>query len=402
MSTQNSSSSSRTGYVSGAFVLALAALIIGCGGGGGGSSTTSSTGRTATGSTSTGTTSTGTTSTGTTSTGTTSTGTTSTGTTSGVLAPNTILYSTTPDFGTTINLIQIDSKGNNSKQLASFPSANYSAVGLNPAVSGIKVFSYTTGTGATPLYGIYQGGSVNIKGAAPIVAPTYTFISQIQVSVDGAYVYYTAAAGSAGNFELYKVSINGGAPIVLDSANIYTFNVDSFNGSRVTYDKNYTYLNGNSKSAVFIRTTAASGNPVSITNDPSSDYSRPQFSKDATQIVLVSNKDDAQYDVYTMSASATSTNGSGLTRVTNSPTISKYFGATLSADGTQAAFIGLDNTGGTASGVFVSGAIGTSGATTQIVTDAGVQPGIYWTSAAGRSRGGTTGFFGARRPGIRR
>jgi hypothetical protein len=319
-----------------------------------------------------------------------------------VLSPNTILYSTTPDFGTTINLVQVNPDGTGSKQLASVPSANYSAVALNPAVSGVKVFSYTTGTGANPVYGIYQGGTVSFKGATQIVPPTYSLVGQIQVSVDGAFVYYTASVGSAGNFELYKVSINGGTPTVLDTDDIYTFNVDAVNGSRVTYDKNYTYLNGNSKSAVFLRSTAVSGTATSITSDASSDYSRPQFSKDGTQIVLVSDKDDAQYDVYTMSSSATSTNGSGLTRVTNAPTLSKYFGATLSADGTKAAFIGLDNTGGTASGVFVTSTIGSGGANTQIVNDPSVQPGIYWTSSSGRARGGTTGFFGSRKPGARR
>lgn len=260
------------------------------------------------------------------------------------------------------------------------------------------MFAYTTGTGSTPLYGIYEGGSVSIKGATQVLAPGYAFISQIQVSVDGGSVYFTAAASSTANFELYKVPIGGGTPIVLDSSDIYTFNVDPVSGSQVVYDKNYTYLNGNSKSAVFLRSTAASGTPISITNDDSSDYSRPQFSKDASQIVMVSDKDSASYDVYTLSAKATSTNGSNLTRVTNLPNVSKYFGASLSADGSKAAFIGIDNAGGTGSGVYVSGAIGSSNPSIQIVSDNGVQPGIYWTSSSGRARGGTTGFYYWRRP----
>ncbi len=254
------------------------------------------------------------------------------------------------------------------------------------------MFGYTTGTGASPLYGIYKNNQISINGASKIVGAVYVDIAQIQVSIDGVWVYYIASTSASGNYELYKVSSGGGTPVVLDSDDIFSFNVDSLNGSEVVYDKQYAYANGNSPYSVLIRPTALSGKASLLTNDNTNDYDTPQFSKDGTQVILVSDKDNTNWDVYTMSASTVSTNGSGLTRVTNS-TINKLAGVTFSADGTKAAYVGMDLVNNVATGVYESGAIGAGTSSTLILTDLSIIPGIYWTSSIGRSLTGPTGYF---------
>ena len=276
--------------------------------------------------------------------------------------------------------------------LASLSSANFRSVALNPAVTAQKVFGYTTGTGTTPLYGIYKNNQISLNGATKIVAATYFDIAQIQVSFDGAWVYYIASTSANGNYELYKVAITGGTPVVLVSDDVYTFNVDSYNGTRIVYDKQYAYSNGNSPYSVLIRPTTNTGTATVITNDNTNDYDTPQFSKDGTQIILVSDKDNTNWDVYTMSSSAISTNGSGLTRVTNSA-INKLAGVTFSADGTQAAYVGVDLTNNVATGIYVTGTIGTGTSSSLVYTDLSIIPGIYWTSNIGRATYGTNGYF---------
>jgi len=260
-------------------------------------------------------------------------------------------------------------------------------IALNPAVKNQVVFGYSPSASTPPLLGIYKNSSVSPTGATQIVTPTYTFIASIQVSLDGSFVYYIAAIGSGDTF-LYKVPITGGTPVQLDTDQVFTANVDVVNGSMITYDKLVSYSNGNILSAVFVRSTASSATPIQLTNDSNSNYACPQFSKDGTKIALESDKADSNFEVYVMSA----TDGSNLTQITNDPTIAKqYTGVAYSADGTAVAYIGET------AGVYKSPPIGNTGSSAQLVNDATVNDGLYWTSTTGRARGGTTAYLGHRR-----
>ncbi len=356
-------SSPRSTAIAAASFFAFAALVIGCGGGGGG------------GGTSTGT-----------STGTvtgTATGTVTGTATGGVFTSNVIVYSDTTDAYTSINYKQVNPDGSSKKLLYNMPTKNYQGLGLNPAVQGQTVFGYAPAGGASPVFGIYKNIGVYGGSATQLVAPVYSVITSIQISIDGAWIYYIAAIG-AGNTQLYKIPITGGVPIVLDSGEINSAFVDTVDGTRITYDKYYTFLDGNNVDSIFVRPTTTSGTPVQLTTDSKANYSNPQFSKDGTKIVFVSDKDDANGEVYLMSA----TDGSGITKLTNNPTINKMGnGVTMSADGTKASYIGMD-TVGTAFGVYTSGAVGTSNPSTLIVSDLTILPGIYWTSSNGRAVAG--------------
>jgi hypothetical protein len=275
---------------------------------------------------------------------------------------------------------------------------------VNPAFSAGSgnaqvVFGYAPKGGANPLYGIYSGiySGPQIIGstATQIVPPTYRAISSIQVANAGSFVYYVAQSNRSGNFELYGVPINGGAPTVFDSGDIGSASVETYYGYEITYDKTVSYPNGNSYQAIFVIPASNGATPVQLTNDAGSNFECPQFSKDNTQIVFISDKDDASGEVYTMNA----TNGSGIVKVTNNPTIGKMGnGVTFSADGTQTAYIGVDTSAsGAATGVYTTASITPNSSSTLIVPDPNVWPGIYWTNFNGQARGGTTGYLVNRR-----
>jgi len=231
-----------------------------------------------------------------------------------------------------------------------------------------------------------------------IVPATYSFIESIQVSFDGNWVYFVAPIGN-GNPALYKVPITGGTPIVLDNSGyIYSVNVDVVDGSMATYDKRITNSSGANVSAIFSLSTSGSGSPTLLADDSSHNYEFPQFSKDATQIVFESDRDDPNFEIYVMSATGGSFNGSGLTQVTNLPDVAKQDGVSFSADGKSTVFVGSGPTP-SQTGVYHSGLIGSSPPEncTLIVHDSTIQAGLYWTSVGGRSQGGTTGYLSRRR-----
>jgi hypothetical protein len=288
--------------------------------------------------------------------------------------PYVILYSNSSDFGATSNLIQVNPDGSGKKQLLHLPE-NYQGIALNLAVPGEKIFGYSPSSGDGPTYGLYRNSSISTTGMVQIVPPTYSFIASIQVSSDGAWVYFVAAIGTGDSY-LYKVATKGGTPIVLDNSSyVYTANVDTVNGSKITYDKDYVYPDGTLQSAIFVRSTSANAAPTLLIDDSGANYGCPQFSPDGTKIAFVSDKDDANMEVYLVSAS-----GGSIVQMTNAPSISKVFtGVTFSPDGSSTAFIGLG------SGLYRTGTIGSSNAPSLIVSDSTVLGGIYWTGNGGRS-----------------
>lgn len=315
---------------------------------------------------------------------------------SGALQPNMIFYSNTPDNGATTVLNQVKPDGTGKSILASLP-ANYQGISMNPAAKGQMTFGYSPSGSSPPLYGIYENSSISPTGAKQIVAPSYSFVESMQVSFDGHWLYLVAAIG-ANNPVLYKVSMTNGSTQVLDNTGfIYSANVDVVTGTTVTYDKDTVYPNGNDKSAIYSLPTSG-GTPTLLANDPNDNYEFPQFSKDGSRIVCLCDKDNPNFEVYVLSAQGGSTNGSGLTQVTNLPAIAKENGVTFSADGNSTAFIGLAD-GVAGSGLYVSGQIGAKpiAAPSLIVNDDTVEAGLYWTSSTGRAVGGATAFLAKRR-----
>ena len=86
----------------------------------------------------------------------------------------------------------------------------------------------------------------------------------------------------------------------MDNGFVFSANVDVVNGSQVVYDKLITPSAGATPvSQVFTRSTSASGTPVQVTDGTTpTTIQFPQFSKDASQIVMVSDKDYANFEVY--------------------------------------------------------------------------------------------------------
>ncbi|HEY0866373.1 MAG TPA: hypothetical protein VGE01_03285, partial [Fimbriimonas sp.] len=167
--------------VVGAVTVSLLALLIGCGGGGGGGSTIGGTNSTS-GNTG------GTNATGG-NTGST-TGSTTGGDNSGtpgVLPPNKVFYSiTNPSNGLT-EIWHTDprpeSEGGVRTKFATLPSSNDStavvAFAPHPTVQNSFFFAYQASPGAQ--IGIYRSTTFNIDTATQIVAPSYSYVSQLQV-----------------------------------------------------------------------------------------------------------------------------------------------------------------------------------------------------------------------------
>jgi len=310
----------------------------------------------------------------------------------GALTPNVIFYANSPDNGNTIGMNMINPDGSGKTSLGTLP-PGFQGIAMNPAVLGQKVFGYSPGNSTSATYGIFSNNRISSVGATQIVKPTYSFIESMQVSLDGAWVYYVASIGA--NYPaLYKVSITGGTPITLDNTGfIMSANVDTVTGTMVTYDKEIVLGNGNNVSAVYVLSTKG-GVPTLVTNDQANNYEMPQFSKDASQIVLESDKDHSNFEVYTMSASNISVNGSGLTQVTDSPNVAKQDGVSFSADGTTTSYVG-QGLGAANTGIYVSGLIGANppAPSTLVVQDSTVQAGMYWTSFGGRSTSGLTAYL---------
>lgn len=298
---------------------------------------------------------------------------------SDTIPPNVLLYSVTSDYGNTSDLFQVSPDGSGKKKLFHMP-AYYQGVGLNLAVPGQKVFGYAPNGGTNPTHGIYKNNAISTSGMIQLVRPTYSFIENVQVSSDGAWVYFVAATGN-GDAYLYKVSSSGGTPILLDNSSfVYTASVDIVDGSLITYDKDYTYQDGTVRSAVFVRSTASSATPRLLIDDSSANYGCPMFSPDGTKIAFVSDKDDANMEVY-----VTGVGGGDIQQVTAAPTISKqYTGVAFSPDGDSTAFVGYN------SGVFLTGKIGSLSTPSLIVSDQTVTGGLYWTSSNGRAQVGSS------------
>ena len=183
------------------------------------------------------------------------------------------------------------------------------------------------------------------------------------------------------------MGINGGTVSTLDTA--YVAHVRDA-GDMVVYDN---IPAGSATSQVFIRPTTIAGSPVQLTTDTANNYESPQWSKDGTKVILLSDKDNPQFDAYLTNATV----GAALTRVTNLANVDKTQGVTLNPDGTVAAFVGVGTVDIGSSGIYRSSSIGVGSITqTQIVTDALVESGIYWTGSNGRSRGQVSAFFGRR------
>lgn len=332
-------------------VASLALLILGCGGGGGGSNGSGG----------------------------------STG--SGVLPSNVLLYTTTPDSGVTLNVMQINPDGTSKTQVASLGAA-FEGFAFDPAVKKQVVFGYSPSGTTNPIFGIYRNaaGIASGTGAVQVVPPQYSYVSSVQVSNDGKFVYYVAAVG-LNDTQLFRVPIGGGSVKTIDFAFSAELNAA---GDTVVYDKIPT---GGTTNQIYISPADGTAPPTALTSDVSHNYETPQWSKDGTKLVLASDKDNSLFEIYTMAPTA----GAPLTQVSNLANVDKSQGVSLSPDGTMAAFIGISGDT-TKAGVYRTASFGTNPITqTQVVVDPNVLNGIYWTGSNGRAIGNANGFIARRR-----
>lgn len=337
-----------------------AAIVIGCGGGGGGTTTAT----TATATTSTATTSTATTSTATTATATTSTATTSgatgltDGSISGVLSANTIYYTSSNN-----SIRAVNPDGTNDRQLITYDATLVQAAIPHPQVANQWLFSATPAAGGN--YGLFRNSTLTTSGAIQIVAPNYNFIDSINVSPDGATVYFVGSVGTGIN-TLYSVPMTGGTPTRIDDADSAFLNMK---GDYLLYSK----LVG-SAGQLFKIGTAAGSTAIRITTDVK-DYVSAQWNKAGDRIVASVAATD--YDLYAMAKDGTS-----LVRLTTTPTISEL-AASFSPDGSQVAFTSLNNDS-TQSGIYKMSSTA-PGVATLVLLSPNVGGQIYWSGTNGRA-----------------
>ncbi len=256
---------------------------------------------------------------------------------------------------------------------SSIPS-NIAAVGLNSEVANRLVFARAATVDAQ--YGIYRNATVSMTGATELVSPRYDFVSSLQISSNGAWVYYVGQTGNVS--ALYKVSINGGSPITLVPNDVLFAHVNQA-GNRLVYSQ----LMSNNTASLFVRGVEVGDVPVQITENSGTegfDADRPQFSKNGTRIVF-SRLGTVTYDLWTMSS-----NGGGFQRITNTADADE-FGGSFNSDGTQVSFAAVDIIS-SQSGIYRTSTSGVNVGRTALVLSTSVGDSTYWTSASGRARSG--------------
>jgi hypothetical protein len=347
-------------------VVALAAVVLGCGGGGGGGG--GSNGSSATTATTANPTTTATTVT-------TATNGTSAGTdgNAGNLPANRVFYVEDDPTGTTydVKFIAEDGSGAGTYQ-AGFP-LDSTANSPDPSAPGQIVFAAQP-AGSTKL-GIYRNTSTSTSGATTIVAPSYGEIISLQVARDGSKVVYVAANTLGGDPGVYVVSTNPGAtPVRLDDALDASL---SSAGDRVVYNK-YPASGGLPDIYVFV---LGEGAPHRITND-SPDEAEPQFSKDGSQIVFsqsVSGSD--RYRLVKVNLQT------GATAVLDPLPTASLRGPSFNSDATRVSFVGQSPTDDSVNGIYTASATDGTGLS-KLVTSVRLMPVTYWTTPLGRGPGG--------------
>src|SRR5262249_32678840 len=142
-------------------------------------------------------------------------------------------------------------------------------------------------------------------------------------------LYYVAAVAGASEPNLYKVSLTGGAPVLLDSAEDANLNAT---GDKLVYSK----IPVGATTEIFTRGVNAGDTATRLTNNDFEDEFA-QWSKDGTKIVFSSSPAGSLH-IYTMNA-----DGSNVTQVSNTANADDL-SPTFNGTGSQVAFYSLGNT----------------------------------------------------------
>jgi Tol biopolymer transport system component len=284
------------------------------------------------------------------------------------------VFYTVPGLDNTeFRYIKPDGTGDTS--FATLPS-NVAAVGLNAGVASRLVFAHRDNNAAK--YGIYRNATVNMTGATTLVAPAYDFVSSLQVSSNGEFVYYV---GTTGNVDaLYKLPINGGAPTTLVTSGVFSAHV-SLAGDRVAFSQ----IQSNNRGAIFVRSTANVDVPVQLTDFEGTDgfdADYPQFSKDGARIVFSSNRlSTITFDLWTVPSV-----GGNFQRLTNTPDADEI-GASFNGTGTMVSFVAID-IDSEKTGIWRTSSTTVGGGRTALRLSSSVGSSTYWTTANGRASRG--------------
>ncbi|AIE86905.1 TolB family protein [Fimbriimonas ginsengisoli] len=366
-----------TGALCAATLTALAAIVIGCGGGGGDGGMTGGGITTSTASASASASASATASAGTTATA--SAGT-NAGAGAGVLAPNKIYYSEQADTGISVRSIDPNGSAASDAQFDLLPTG-FEALAVN-SKDNQRYFAQRTSDLAN--LGIYRNATVNMTGASELVAPTYAFVSSMQVSLDGTVLYYVAAKSGDIQPALYKLALTpGAAPVKLDSA--WTAHI-SPSGTFAVYTKQVADA-GPTK--IFVRGLADGATPTQLTTGATFEDA-PQWNKQGTRIVFGRSTDGAIYDVWSMAA-----NGTGLQQITDTADVSED-SPTYNQAGDMVAYV-ADSSDFAKKGLFRNSVAGVNQGKVPVKQDPQILPGAYWSGSNGRSRAALAAYLASHR-----
>jgi len=326
--------------------LALAVALVGCGGGGGGGTSTTTTPTT-------------------------------TSTAGANLPANTILYGEANGTDSNFDLNAISPDGTNGRTYLANLSGKILLFAVNPAVEDqFFVAADLTGDG---FFGIYKTTGLDLDTAIQVVAPQFSYVASLAVTMNGGNVVFTAA-DALGVSNLYSIPASGGTATKLALAD----------GSAISPADNDTIVYVGAPAGVgdfnqvFTRSLAAGagGSSTQITTE-AINHLLPTFSRDGKTLAWWEESDiNRRLAIYKVSTAAT-------IRLSNPANL--YPQATaFSSTGTRVVTVAADDAG--RGGILTQLTDGTQ-APIAIRTAPALlgNYGVYWTDASGRLAGGSFG-----------
>jgi hypothetical protein len=325
--------------------LALAAAIVGCGGGGGGSSTTTST----------------------------------TSTTAGAGLPiNTLVYGIPNGTDTNFDVDDIAPDGTGNQTLVANVSGKIVMFAINPAVA--NQFIVAADLNGNGFYGLYKATSLNLTGATELVAPEFSNIASLAVTMNGAHVVFTGTDTTDTSY-VYSIPTAGGISAKLALAS----------GSTVSPGDNNTIAyvgppaGGGDNDQVFTRSLAAGpGGAATQVTSNDVNHTLPAFSRDGHKLAW-----------WEMSATTNTLvihnfNDSSSVSLSNPDNLFPQ-GTAFNATGTRVAIVAANDAG---VGQILTQLADGSGDPGLILGSPNLlgNYGIYWTDSTGRVIGGSFGM----------
>lgn len=225
----------------------LAALLVGCGGGGGGGTTTSTTSTTTT-------------------------------TTGANLPVNTVLYGAANGTDNDFDVKAVAPDGSNARTYIAGVSGKVLLFAVNPAVE--NQFFVAADLNGNGFFGIYKTSGLDLTTAVQVVAPEFSYIASLSVTMNGAHLVFTGS-DTLGISYVYSIPVAGGTAVKLALAD----------GSTVSAADNDTIAyvglpaGGGDFDQVFTRSLAAGagGAATQITTE-AVNHALPTFSRDGRML----------------------------------------------------------------------------------------------------------------------